>query len=174
LIAAGKPANIIDLGTGSGVIAITLAAERPHVHVSASDNSPAALRIAQRNADKHEITNIRFYLSDWLASVPNAQYNLIVSNPPYIARNDSHLQQGDLRFEPSSALCALEQGLGAIKSIADTARRYLEPGGHLLIEHGYNQQQAVKAIFTGFNYKNVQTYIDLSGQPRVTYGQKAG
>jgi release factor glutamine methyltransferase len=173
LIATDKSVNIIDLGTGSGIIAITLAAERPHAHISASDNSPSALQIAQLNANKHEITNIRFYLSDWFTSIPNAQYNLIVSNPPYIARNDIHLKQGDIRFEPSSALCAVEQGLGAIKCIADRARHFLVPGGHLLIEHGYNQQQAVNAIFTGFKYENVQSCTDLSGQPRVTYGQKA-
>jgi len=172
LIATDQTAKIIDLGTGSGVIAITLAAERPHAQVCASDNSPAALRIAERNAGKYGIPNIRFYLSDWFTSIPTGQYNLIVSNPPYIARNDSHLHEGDLRFEPTSALCAAEQGLGAIRCIADEARRYLKPGGHFLIEHGYNQQQAVNAIFTGFNYKNVNTHTDLSGQPRVTYGQK--
>jgi release factor glutamine methyltransferase len=173
VIAAGQTAKIIDLGTGSGVIAITLAAERPHAQVCASDNSPAALRIAERNAVKHGITNIRFYLSEWFASIPTGQYSLIVSNPPYIAPNDSHLHEGDLRFEPTSALCAAEQGLGAIRCIADEARHCLEPGGHLLIEHGYDQQQAVKAIFANFNYKNVITHTDLSGQPRVTYGQNA-
>ncbi len=173
LLPADKPpVKIIDLGTGSGIIAITLATERPQVHVYASDNSPAALLIAQRNADKHNIKNIQFYLSDWFTAIPNTQFNLIVSNPPYIARHDIHLEQGDLRFEPSFALCATEHGLGAIKIIADTARHYLEPDGHLLIEHGYNQQQQVQSIFADFNYQNIQTYTDLSGQPRATYGQK--
>jgi release factor glutamine methyltransferase len=173
LIPASKPINIIDLGTGSGIIAITLASERPHSQVSASDNSLAALRVAQGNAEKHNIKNILFYLSDWFAGIPDVQFGLIVSNPPYIAPNDNHLQQGDIRFEPSSALCASEHGLGSIRSIASTARQYLVPGGHLLIEHGYNQQQQVKSVFENFNYQNVQTYTDLSGQPRATYGQKA-
>ena len=172
LMPANNPFRIIDLGTGSGIIAITLAAERPHIHVSATDVSPAALRIARFNADKHRTDNIQFYQSDWLANVPEkTKFNLIISNPPYIAENDSHLQQGDIRFEPQTALCAAEQGLSAIKIIAGTAGNYLKQGGHLLIEHGYNQQNQVQAIFKHFRYANVQTYADLSGQPRVTYGQ---
>jgi release factor glutamine methyltransferase len=135
LIPAYDPVKIIDLGTGSGIIAITLAAERPHAQISATD------------------------------------FSLIISNPPYIAENDSHLQQGDVRFEPQTALCAAEQGLGDIKIIADAARNYLEPRGHLLIEHGYDQRQQVQALFKDLHYDNVQTYTDLSGQPRVTYGQ---
>jgi release factor glutamine methyltransferase len=171
LIPADKTIKIIDLGTGSGIIAITLAAERPHAHVSATDFSLAALRIAQLNANKHHTNNIQFYQSDWLANVPDDRFNLIVSNPPYIAENDDHLKQGDIRFEPQTALCADEQGLSDIKIIADTARNRLEPGGHLLIEHGYDQQDQVQAIFKNFHYDSVQTVTDLSGQPRVTYGQ---
>ena len=171
LIPTDKPIRIIDLGTGSGIIAITLAAERPHVHVSATDFSLPALRIAQLNANKHRTTNIQFYQSDWFAHVPDAKFNLIVSNPPYIAEDDSHLKQGDIRFEPQMALCAGEQGLSDIKIIADTARNRLETGGHLLIEHGYDQQHPVQTIFKDFHYDNVQTITDLSGQPRVTYGQ---
>jgi len=173
LLPIDAPVNIIDLGTGSGIIAITLAAERPHAHISASDNSPAALHVAQSNAAKHNINNIQFYLSDWFADLPDMRFNLIVSNPPYIAPDDIHLQQGDLRFEPASALCASEQGLEAIKIIAGSANRYLEPGGHLLIEHGYNQQQQIRSILADFNYQNIQTYTDLTGQPRATYGQKS-
>jgi release factor glutamine methyltransferase len=171
LIPADKPIKIIDLGTGSGIIAITLAAERPHTQVSATDFSLAALRIAQLNANKHHTNNIQFYQSDWFANVPDAKFNLIVSNPPYIAENDRHLLQGDIRFEPITALCAGEQGLSDIKIIADTARNHMEPGGHLLIEHGYDQQDPVQTIFKDFHYDNVQTVTDLSGQPRVTYGQ---
>ena len=171
LIPANEPAKIIDLGTGSGIIAITLAAERPHAQISATDFSLAALRIAQLNADKHHINNIQFYQSDWFADIPDTKFNLIISNPPYIAEDDSHLQQGDVRFEPQTALCAAEQGLRDIKIIADAARNYLEPCGHLLIEHGYDQQQQVQALFKDLHYDKVQTYTDLSGQPRVTYGQ---
>jgi len=171
LIPADKPVNIIDLGTGSGIIAITLAAERPHAHVSATDFSLAALRIAQLNANKHHTDNIQFYQSNWLANVPDAKFNLIVSNPPYIAEDDNHLKQGDIRFEPQTALCAGEQGLSDIKIIADTARNRLKPGGYLIVEHGYDQQHPVQTIFKDFHYDNVQTVTDLSGQPRVTYGQ---
>lgn len=171
LIPADEPTRIIDLGTGSGIIAITLAAERPYAQISATDFSLAALRIAQLNADKHQVNNIQFYQSDWFANVPETKFNLIISNPPYIAENDSHLHQGDVRFEPQTALCAAEQGLGDIKIIADTARNYLEPCGHLLIEHGYNQQHQVQTLFKDLHYDKVQTYTDLSGQPRVTYGQ---
>jgi release factor glutamine methyltransferase len=171
LIPANEPTKIIDLGTGSGIIAITLAAERPHAQISATDFSLAALRIAQLNADKHHISNIRLYHSDWFTDIPDTKFNLIISNPPYIAEDDGHLQQGDVRFEPQTALCAEDQGLRDIKTIADAARNYLEPCGHLLIEHGYNQQQQVQALFKNLHYDKVQTYADLSGQPRVTYGQ---
>ncbi|MFZ2170391.1 MAG: peptide chain release factor N(5)-glutamine methyltransferase [Methylococcaceae bacterium] len=171
LIPANKPFSVIDLGTGSGIIAIILATELPHVHVSATDISLAALRIARLNANKHRANNIQFYQSDWFDNVPDVKFNLIISNPPYIAENDNHLQQGDIRFEPQTALCAAEQGLRDIKIIADTARNRLEHGGHLLIEHGYDQQNQVQAIFKNFHYDNVQTVTDLSGQPRVTYGQ---
>jgi len=171
LIPADKSVKVIDLGTGSGIIAITLAAERPHAHISAADASLPALNIARRNAQRHSINNITFYQSNWLAEIADTGFHLIISNPPYIAEDDCHLLQGDVRFEPKSALCAAGQGLGDIKTIADTARKHLEPGGHLLIEHGYDQQQQVQRIFKGFNYDNVDTYRDLSGQPRVTYGQ---
>jgi release factor glutamine methyltransferase len=171
LIPADEPVKVIDLGTGSGIIAITLAAERPHAHISATDFSLAALRIAQVNAEKHRINNIQFYHSNWFADVPDTQFDLIVSNPPYIAEDDVHLQQGDVRFEPQSALSAPEQGLADIRTIAGAARNYLKPGGHLLIEHGYNQQQQAQTLFKDLHYDNVQTYKDLSGQPRVTHGQ---
>ena len=172
LIPANVPFKIIDLGTGSGIIAITLAAERPHAQVTATDFSLAALDVAQLNADKHHINNVRFYQSDWFADVPaTGKFNLIISNPPYIAENDSHLQQGDVRFEPQTALRAAEQGLSDIKTIATAARDYLEPYGHLLIEHGYDQMQQVQNLFKDLHYDNVQTHTDLSGQPRVTYGQ---
>lgn len=171
LLPADKPVKIIDLGTGSGIIAITLAAECPHAHISASDVSEAALRIARQNADSHHIHTLHFYQSDWFASIPATQFNLVISNPPYLAEDDSHLQNGGLQWEPQQALIADRQGLGDIRIIIDTARHYLEIGGHLLIEHGCNQQQLVQAIFNDFSYSHVQTYTDLSGQPRVTYGQ---
>jgi release factor glutamine methyltransferase len=171
LIPPDKPLNIIDLGTGSGIIAITLAAERPLARVSATDFSLAALSVAKLNANKHHTNNIQFFQSNWFDNVPDAKFNLVISNPPYIAENDSHLQQGDIRFEPQTALCGGELGLNDIKIIADTARNRLESGGYLLIEHGYDQQEQVQIIFKNFHYDNVKTVTDLSGLPRVTYGR---
>ncbi len=163
--------KILDLGTGSGIIGITLAAERPNALIFASDFSANALRIARLNAQSHNTKNINFYESDWLKAIPKNQFELIVSNPPYIARDDLHLTQGDLRFEPSSALSANENGLSDIKIIIDNARNYLTSSGQLIIEHGYNQAEVVQQIFKVFNYYNINTHTDLSGQPRVTSGQ---
>jgi release factor glutamine methyltransferase len=171
LIPTDEPAKLIDLGTGSGIIAITLAAERPHAQVIATDCSPAALEIAKHNARHHHITNIRFYQSDWFDNVPDTQFDLVISNPPYIAADDGHLQEGDVRFEPQTALVAAQQGLGDIQTIADNARGRLKAQGHLLIEHGYNQQHQVQAIFENLGYDKVHTFQDLSEQPRATYGQ---
>lgn len=170
LIPTNQPYTLIDLGTGSGIIAITLAALCPNAQVFATDISPAALAVAKLNAHKHQIDNIQFFQSDWFAAVPDTQFDLVISNPPYIAENDMHLRQGDVRFEPQSALIAADQGLSDIKTIAGTARRHLKQSGHLLIEHGYNQQQAVQGIFKDSGYDEIQTYADLSGQPRVTAG----
>ncbi|MBL6986608.1 MAG: peptide chain release factor N(5)-glutamine methyltransferase [Methylobacter sp.] len=170
LIPEDQPFKVVDLGTGSGIIAITLAAERPHAQIVASDSSLAALRIAQLNASKHHINNIEFYQSNWFIGVPEIKFNLIISNPPYIAEDDCHLQQGDVRFEPKTALCAGDLGLSDIKIIATVARNFLELGGHLLIEHGYNQMEQVQALFQELHYDKVQTYKDLSRTPRGTYG----
>lgn len=171
LIPTNQPCKIIDLGTGSGIIAITLAAERLHAQVSATDISVAALQIAQANAAKHNVDRIKFYQSNWFEHIPIGKFDLIISNPPYIAEDDPHLQQGDLRFEPKTALTSAQQGLSDIQTIAESARYRLENSGLLLVEHGYNQQKEVQNIFSELNYYNVQTHTDLSGQPRVTSGQ---
>ena len=171
LIPDNKSIKVIDLGTGSGIIAITLAAERLQADISATDLCLAALSIAKLNARKHDINNIKLYQSNWFTNVPPIKFNLIITNPPYIAEDDVHLTQGDIRFEPRSALCSGKQGLNDIIIIADTARNFLEPGGHLLIEHGYDQQHTVQAILKDYHYDFVHTATDLSGQPRVTYGQ---
>ncbi len=172
LIPTDKPCKIIDLGTGSGIIAITLAAERPLAELTGTDLSLAALAIAKANAAHHQITNVQFYQSDWFASVPDGSYQLIVSNPPYIAEHDEHLQLGDLRFEPRSALSAAESGLADIRMITKQAYPRLESGGYLLIEHGYDQQQQVQRIFNDCHYQQIQTITDLAGLPRVSYGQR--
>ncbi len=171
LIPKNHVVKLIDLGTGSGIIAVTLAAERPNAQVIAVDTSLAALNVAKHNAHQHQLTNIEFYQSDWFANVPNTLFDLVISNPPYIDPEDEHLQQGDVRFEPKSALIADNQGLSDIEIIADKARYYLKPQGHLLIEHGYNQATQVQAIFNALAYDKVQSYRDLSGNDRVTYGK---
>jgi release factor glutamine methyltransferase len=172
IIPKNQAVNLIDLGTGSGIIAVTLAAERLNAQVIAVDVSLAALAVARHNARQHQLTNIVFYQSDWFANVPKLLFDMAISNPPYIGIDDVHLQQGDVRFEPQSALIADNQGLSDIQIIADKARSYLKPAGHLLIEHGYNQAPQVQAIFNALAYDKVQSYLDLSGQPRVTYGRK--
>ena len=173
LIPTDNSCKIIDLGTGSGIIAITLAAERPLAELTGTDFSLAALAIAKANAKQHQISNVQFYQSDWFASVPNGKYQFIVSNPPYIAEDDEHLQLGDLRFEPRSALSAAESGLRDIRIIAKEAYQRLESGGYLLIEHGYDQQESVHRIFNDCHYQQIQTVTDLAGLPRVTYGQRS-
>ncbi len=171
LIPPNKPCKILDLGTGSGIIAITLAAERPNALVSATDISPAALQVAKANAAKHKVRNIQFYQSDWFANMPTNKFDLIVSNPPYVAKDDPHLQEGDLRFEPKTALVSAKHGLNDIHNITVTAFNRLQQGGFLLLEHGYNQQKVLQTCFSSLGYQHIKTEKDLAGQPRVTYGQ---
>jgi release factor glutamine methyltransferase len=168
LMPDNTPRRLIDLGTGSGAIAITLAAERPAIEVTATDYSAKALTIARQNARQLGINNIQFCQSYWFDSVAKSEFDIIVSNPPYIAPNDPHLHEGDLRFEPTMALIAEQQGLQDIHSIAKTASAFLNPGGRLLIEHGYDQQEQVQSIFANYPYTNIQTHTDLSSLPRVT------
>ncbi|MCK5829254.1 MAG: peptide chain release factor N(5)-glutamine methyltransferase [Methylococcales bacterium] len=167
-----KPsAHIIDLGTGTGIIAITLAAERPDLKIIATDISLPAISIAKQNATIHHTENIHFIESNWFNNIADSTFDLVISNPPYIAGNDPHLTQGDVRFEPKGALTAKDCGLDDIKNIVQQAHHYLIPGGTLLIEHGYDQQSAVQKIFSTYNYHDIKTHTDLSGNPRVTTGQ---
>ncbi|WP_031434808.1 peptide chain release factor N(5)-glutamine methyltransferase [Methylomarinum vadi] len=170
LIPPKQPARLIDLGTGSGIIAITLAAERPEAQVTASDRSQAALKIAHANAERYRLRNIRFVESNWFEAIAEHDFDLVVSNPPYIAADDPHLRRGDVRHEPEYALISPEQGLRDIRTLAQQARQHLNKGGHLLIEHGYNQQHAVQEIFASCHYQQIETHRDLSGNPRVTSG----
>lgn len=162
--------KLIDLGTGSGIIAICLASERPLAQIIATDISQNALNLANTNAELNKIQNIRFILSDWLAGIDEYDFDLIVSNPPYISANDPHLVQGDIRFEPQSALISAENGLRDIRLIIEQSRYFLKNQGRLLIEHGYNQLQDIQFLFTSLNYQSVTTHFDLAGQPRVTSG----
>jgi release factor glutamine methyltransferase len=162
-------AKIIDLGTGSGILAITLAAERQLAEVTATDISPKALAIAKQNAENLGV-KVRFIHSHWLDDVLDQDFDIIISNPPYIAAHDPHLQQGDVRFEPDCALISAENGLKDIQLIVEQSRQHLRNSGLLLIEHGYNQQNAVQAIFKACKYQDISTHPDLSGNPRVTLG----
>ncbi len=171
LLPTTQASKIIDLGTGSGILGITLAAERPGSQVIACDLSPAALNTAQDNAQQLQIDNVRFLASNWFSAITDRDFDLVISNPPYIDQHDPHLQQGDVRFEPDSALISAENGLQDIRLLADQARQHLKPDGYLLIEHGYDQQTAVQALFKRFNYQQITTHPDYAGNPRVTSGQ---
>jgi len=171
LIADISNPRLIDLGTGSGIIAITLAAERPDSIVLASDLSEQALAIAEHNATSHQLKNIQFLHSCWFDKIALSKFDLVISNPPYINATDPHLSQGDVRFEPKNALIAEDQGLKDIKSLCEQSRGYLKPDATLLIEHGYDQQASAQAIFKSFGYHAITTHKDLSGNPRVTTGQ---
>jgi release factor glutamine methyltransferase len=169
---SNRSADILDLGTGSGVIAVTLALERPLARVSALDRSPAALDIAQRNAALHHARNVRFLQSHWFAAVVEDEcFDLIVSNPPYIAENDPHLAQGDVRFEPALALSSGLDGLEDIRRIVRDAPTHLAAGGWLLLEHGYDQAEAVRALLMQMGFEAVASYPDLQGHERVSGGR---
>ncbi|RKZ90532.1 MAG: peptide chain release factor N(5)-glutamine methyltransferase [Gammaproteobacteria bacterium] len=171
LIESKLETSLIDLGTGSGIIAITLAAECPQITVTAVDRSAKALDTAQSNAQLNHTANIRFLNSNWLAEVPQEKFDFIVSNPPYIDVNDPHLNQGDVRFEPNSALISDQHGLQDIIEISQQSHQYLNYGGFLIFEHGYDQKQAVHDILEQHQYQNIHCVHDLSGQPRVSYAQ---
>lgn len=166
--------RIADLGTGSGAIALALAKERPHCLIIATDRSAAALTVARENALSNQLGNVEFRLGNWFEALQDeAGFELIVSNPPYIKKTDPHLQQGDVRFEPVSALQAGETGLDDLQHIIQQALPYLKPGGWLLLEHGYDQREAVVQLFLQAGYEQVTDYPDLAGQPRIAAGRKA-
>ncbi|HZW22725.1 peptide chain release factor N(5)-glutamine methyltransferase [Noviherbaspirillum sp.] len=164
-------ARLLDMGTGSGAIAIAIAHARPDAGVTALDASEAALDVARRNAERHQ-AKVRFLLSDWYAALGNEQFDIIVSNPPYIVAGDPHLSQGDLRFEPVDALTDHGDGLSAIRTIAEGTQRYLVAGGWLLMEHGYDQAAAVRALLVREGFHEVQSWKDLAGIERVTGGRR--
>lgn len=164
--------TMIDLGTGTGALALSLASEKPHWNIIAIDNNPEACALADANRRAHALDNVRVLCSDWLQNLEPQQVDCIVSNPPYIDKNDRHLQQGDVRFEPHSALVAENKGLADIETLSRQAIDYLLPEGWLLVEHGYQQATEVANILRGNGLSNCASYSDLAGQPRVTVGQK--
>jgi len=160
--------TIADLGTGSGAVALALAKERPHCHLMASDISTAALGVARRNAQHLNIRNIEFRHGEWFAPLAGLVFNLIVSNPPYVAEGDTHLAQGDLRFEPATALVAGHDGLEAIRRIVAVAAPQLAPEGWLLLEHGADQGVPVARVLAARGFTAISGYTDLAGHDRVT------
>lgn len=167
---APQNARVLDIGVGSGCIAITLKLERPDLQVAAVDVSAEALQIARANTAELK-AEVEFIESDLFSALDGRQFELIVSNPPYIPETDAHLSQGDLRFEPQNALASGLDGLDAIRLIVDQAKRHLAPGGWLLFEHGYDQGEAVQVLLKTAGYAEVFLEQDLAGQPRVSGGR---
>jgi release factor glutamine methyltransferase len=163
--------HIADLGTGSGAIGLTLARQRPNCHITATDKSAASLDVARHNARSNHIDNIRFIRSCWFEALVNDRFQVIVANPPYVAQNDPHLQQGDLRYEPHAALSSGPEGLDDIKHIIAHAGAHLEPPGWLMLEHGYQQGDAVPALLAEHGFIDVQCHSDYAQRERVSVGR---
>jgi len=168
------PARVLDLGTGSGCVAISIALSRPDCEVLAVDASASAVEIAMQNAIELGAQNVRFLVSDWYSQLPTMNFDMIVSNPPYVASDDPHLGKGDLIHEPPHALASGPEGLDAIRIIVAGAHPHLHPGGWLIVEHGYDQSDSCQTLFTGADLGQVFTLSDLAGQARVTGGQWHG
>lgn len=165
----GQAADVLDLGTGSGCIAITLALERPLARIVAVDRAATALALAQHNAHQLD-ARVEFLNSDWFSALSGRRFDLIVSNPPYIADADPHLTRGDVRFEPRTALTAGPDGFADLRWLIAHAGPHLHPGGQLLLEHGYQQADGVCALLRTAGWANVQSWPDLAGHLRVSGG----
>lgn len=165
------PCDILDLGTGTGAIALALASERPDCHITAVDLMPDAVALAQRNAEHLGIANVTLRQSHWFSALSGQRFATIVSNPPYIDEQDPHLAEGDVRFEPRSALVAADRGLADLAWIIEQGRAFLLPDGWLLLEHGWQQGEAVRALFAKNDYQDVETTRDYGGNERLTAGR---
>ncbi|MDZ4201182.1 MAG: peptide chain release factor N(5)-glutamine methyltransferase [Gallionella sp.] len=164
----GRGFRVLDLGTGSGAIALSIAHSRPEAQVTAVDASPDALEVAQDNAKRLKLNNVRLLRSDWFSALAGERFDLILSNPPYIENADAHLQQGDLRFEPRTALASGADGLDDIRRIVAGAKDHLNDGGWLLLEHGHDQAERVRDLLAESGYVGVFSIRDLAGIERVS------
>ncbi|MBL4711332.1 MAG: peptide chain release factor N(5)-glutamine methyltransferase [Gammaproteobacteria bacterium] len=163
--------KLLDMGTGTGAIAIAIATEKPQWEIIASDISADALALARKNSDYHKTNNISLIQSDWYSNIQDNDFDIIVSNPPYIASDDPHLKQGDVRFEPERALTAGENGMEYITHLCAHASVYLKRQGWLIVEHGYDQKQLVADCFAKYGFSDIIQKQDLSGHHRLTAGQ---
>ena len=167
------PWNILDLGTGTGAVALAIAKHRPTCHVIGVDASAEALVVAIENAQNLDLKNLSLIKSNWFSDLEAEKFDVIVSNPPYIAEADCHLTQGDLRFEPRSALASGVDGLDDIRRIIQDTPKYLKPNGWLMLEHGYDQAHLVAALLKGHGFSQIDHAQDLAGTLRVTFGSIA-
>jgi release factor glutamine methyltransferase len=174
LISPNKAASILELGTGSAAIALALAHEHPDCQITAVELSPEACAIAQQNIQNYSKGNVQLLAGHWFTPVEHQRFDLIISNPPYVADNDPHLLQGDVRYEPSMALSAGTDGLDEIRHIISEAQHFLNDSGWLLLEHGYNQANAVEELFLLHNYISIKQYKDHAGHFRVSVAQVNG
>jgi release factor glutamine methyltransferase len=171
IIPAGSNRDIADLGTGTGAVALAIASERPDCRITATDTSANALAVARANAQRHGIVNIEFLQGNWCAPLQGT-FDLIVSNPPYIAEHDPHLENGDVRFEPRSALAAGVAGMDALTAIALCAYGHLKNGGWLMMEHGYDQSEQAVRLLESSGYRDISDVCDETGLARVIRGKK--
>jgi release factor glutamine methyltransferase len=162
--------NVLDLGTGGGAVALAIAKNRPHCKVTAVDVSSGALGVALENKQHLKLFNVRMLESDWFSALIGEKFDVIVSNPPYIAQDDEHLKRGDLRFEPLSALASGKDGLDDIRQITQDAPDYLNPNGWLMLEHGYDQAKAVAELLNERGFSKIEHAKDIAGTLRVTFG----
>jgi release factor glutamine methyltransferase len=168
-----RPLRVLDLGTGSGAIALAIARERPEAVVVATDRSETCLAVARNNAERLGIGNVEWVLADWFDTpAANGPFDAIVSNPPYVAAGDAHLSEGDVRFEPAAALVSGADGLDALRTIVAGAGERLAGGASLVVEHGYDQQGAVRTLLQDAGFADIEMLRDLAGIPRVAAGRR--